>query len=403
MPEPVPANLNWQNIEAIWKAIQHAKSTKDPQEWEDVVASVAAALEDWKRVVNKWPELVKKFHLMVAHAKRIADPEKKQATLDAIQNIRDQMPRNIRDAVDAGKPLVPVKLETIGNLMNSLEGIRQGDTDAYAGSVKKEMEHWYQLQQQEQHQLKMFRANLLERLHGVQDPEKRKVLGDRLQQIERDKREWGFEMDKPETTPDQKKRYETYIKNLDKEVTSIYRRLKGAKGDETKAKLEVLLRETEAKMKTDEQLRQALQMKSLEGRYDALMWLVTNIAHPVKVLHTKRSEVEKPIGKAYAPPKPPESVMPDDETEVELERPPKDVGECRILTTLIAEGQYEAAKKFWVNQYGLSVGDFVMLENNLKGRVRLVENRTIVVDLFKNDIIKETAVRVAFNKVQPYL
>lgn len=403
MPEPVPANLNWQNIEAIWKAIQHAKQTKDPQEWEDVVASVKAALEDWKRVVNKWPELVKKYHLIQAHAKRITDPEKKQAALDAIQNIREGMPKHIRDAADAGKPLVPVKLDTIGNLMNSLEGIRQGDTEAYAGSVKKEMEHAYELALQEQHQLKMLRQNIMDRLHGVQDPEKRAALGQRIQQISKDKREWEIAMDQPDTTPEQKVRYEAYLKNLDKEVVSIQRRLMGAKGEETKAKLEVMLRETETKMKSDEQLRQDLKTKSLEGRYDALMWLVTNVAHPVKVLHTKRSEVEKPIGKVYAPPKAPESVMPDDETEVELERPPEQASECRILLSLIAEGQYEAAKKFWPNQYGLSAGDFVELENGLKGRVRLIEAKTIIVDLFKNDIIKESAVRVPFHKAQPYL
>ena len=403
MPEPVPANLNWQNIEAIWKAIQHAKATKDPQEWEDVVASVRAALEDWKRVVNKWPDLVKKYHLIQAHAKRIADPEKKQAALDAIQNIRESMPKNIRDAADAGKSLVPVKLETIGNLMNSLEGIRQGDTEAYAGSVKKEMEHAYELALQEQHQLKMLRQNLMDRLHGVQDPGKREALAQRIQQISQDKREWTMAMDQPDTTPEQKARYESYLKNLDKEVTTIQRRLMGAKNPETKAKLEVMLRETETKMKSEEQLRQDLKTKSLEGRYDALMWLVTNVAHPVKVLHTKRSEVEKPIGKAYAPPKPPESVMPDEETEVELERPPQQASECRILANLIAEGLYDTAKKFWLNQYGLSAGDFVELENGLKGRVRLVESKTVIVDLFKNDVTKESSIRVAFHKAQPYL
>lgn len=403
MPEPVPANLNWQNIEAIWKAIQHAKTTKDPQEWEDVCNSVKAALEDWKRVVNKWPELVKKYHLIQAHAKRITDPEKKQAALDAIQNIREGMPKHIRDAADAGKPLVPVKLDTIGNLMNSLEGIRQGDTEAYAGSVKKEMEHAYELAMQEQHQLKMLRQNIMDRLHGVQDPEKRAALGQRIEQIGKDKREWEIAMDQPDTTPEQKARYESYLKNLDKEIVGIQRRLLGAKGEETKAKLEVMLRETETKMKSEEQLRQDLKTKALEGRYDALMWLVTNVAHPVKVLHTKRSEVEKPIGKVYAPPKAPESVMPDDETEVDLERPPQQASECRILLNLIAEGQYDAAKKFWPDQYGLSAGDFVELENGLKGRVRLIEAKTVIVDLFKNDVIKEPAVRVPFHKAQPYL
>ena len=77
MPEPVPSSLEWKNIDALWKGIQQAKATKDPSQWQQVCASVKAALEDWKAVVNKWPDLVKKYHLIQAHAKRIADPEKK--------------------------------------------------------------------------------------------------------------------------------------------------------------------------------------------------------------------------------------------------------------------------------------------------------------------------------------
>lgn len=405
MPEPTPASLEWKNIDALWKGIEQAKASKDPSLWQQVCANVKAALEDWKAVVNKWPDLVKKYHIIQAHAKRIADPVKKQEALDAIQNIREKMPPHIRKAADAGQKLVPIKLESIGSLMSSLEGIRQGDVNAFAGPIKVELTHWYELQKLEQHKLNMLRTNIVDRLSGIQDPERRKAITDRITQIATDKREWHMAIDNPQTTPEQKKRYEGYLKNMDKEIITNKRRLEGVKGAETKAKLSVLLRETEAKMRNESQLQQELNAKADAAKYDALMWLVTNIAHPVKVLHTKRSELDRPMAAPYAPPKPEENpdMLPDDQIDVELERPPAQASECKILLSLITEGEYDLAKEFWMRQYSLSEGNLVRLENGVCGRIRLVESNSVVIDLFKNDVITESAVRAPFYKLQPYL
>ena len=136
------------------------------------------------------------------------------------------------------------------------------------------------------------------------------------------------------------------------------------------------------------------------------MWLVTNIAHPIKVLHTQRSMVDRPTSAPYAAPKPPElppDEMGDDQSDIELERPPKEASECRILVSLIADGKLNEAKIFWTEQYGLSKGDIVVLSNGLKGRVRLVESDAVIVDLFKNDIINEDAVRTRLYDAKLYL
>lgn len=421
MPDPVPASLDWKNINALWSNIEQAKKTKDPAQWEQVTGSVKAALDDWKRVVNKWPDLVKKFHIVKQHAERMTDPEKKQIALDAIQRMREQMPANIKAAVDSGKKLVPVKFETVESLLQSLEGIRQGDWQAFAGPVKTELANWYENQRSEQHQLQQMKKTLLERLHGVQDPEKRVALGERIKAISKDKQGW-LRQAEMSTDPEQKKRYTQYAKNVDKEISSIERRLLGAKGEDTKAKLMVMLRELEVgipddskvwppdwagrKIRTDDELRSNLKVKGAEAKYDALMWLVTNIAHPIKVLNTQRSMVNKPTTAPYAAPKPPElppDEMSSDESDIELERPPKEASECRILASLIADGKLNEAKKFWIEQYGLSQGDLVVLSNGLKGRVRLIESNTMIVDLFKNDLIKESAVRTRLYDAKLYL
>lgn len=405
MPDPVPASLDWKNINALWSNIEQAKKTRDPAQWEQVVGSVKSALDDWKRIVNKWPDLVKKFHIVKQHAERMTDPEKKQTALDAIQRMRDQMPDHIKASVDSGKKLVPVKFETVENLLQSLEGIRQGDWQAFAGPVKTELANWYEAQRLEQHQLQQLKKTLLERLHGVQDPEKRVALGQRIKAILKDKNDW-LRQAQLSTDPGQKQRYESYAKNVDKEVSSIERRLLGAKGEDTKSKLTVMLRETEQKLKDDNVLRRELAQKGNLAKYDALMWLVTNIAHPIKVLNTQRSMIDKPLSAPYAAPKPPElppDEMSDDESDIELERPPKEASECRILASLIADGKLNEAKNFWVEQYGLSKGDLVVLSNGLKGRVRLIESNTMIVDLFKNDTIKENVVRTRLYDAKLYL
>lgn len=405
MPDPVPTSLDWQNIHALWNDIEQAKKTQDPAMWEQITGNVKAALLDWKNVVNKWPLVVKKYHIIRANADRQTDPEKKQAALDLLHNLREKMPPNIRKAIDNKEKLVPVKFETVESLLQSLEGIRQGDWSSFAGPVKKELAHWAETTRLEQHKLRMLRANLIERLHGIQDPEKRKSLADRIKSIEKDRENWGRQIDLSQDEG-QRKRYEEYVKNLDKEISGIQRRILGAKGEETKAKLAVMIKEVEQKLMDDEAIRKELDRKGISAKYDALMWLVTNIAHPIKVLHTQRSMVDKPLGAPYVAPKPPEQVpsqMSDDESDIELERPPKEASECRILVSLISEGKYDLAKKFWTNQYGLSSGDFVQLSNGIKGRVRLVEYNSVIVDLFKNNIIQESAVRVPLYGAQPYL
>jgi hypothetical protein len=405
MPDPVPTSLDWQNIHALWNDIEQAKKTQDPAMWEQITGNVKAALRDWKDVVNKWPLIVKKYHIIKANADHQKDPEKKQAALDLLQNLREKMPANIKKAIDNKEKLVPVKFETVESLLQSLEGIRQGDWSAFAGPVKKELAHWAETTRLDQHKLRMLRTNLIERLHGIQDPEKRKSLADRIQSIQKDKADWGRQIDLSQDEG-QRKRYEAYVNNLDKEISGIERRLLGAKGEETKAKLAVMIKEVEQKLMDDEAIRKELDRKGNAAKYDALMWLVTNIAHPIKVLHTQRSTIDKPLGAPYVAPKAPEqapSQMSDDESDIELERPPKEASECRILVSLISEGKFDLAKKFWINQYGLSSGDFVQLSNGVKGRVRLVEYRSVIVDLFKNDLIQESAVRVPLYGAQPYL
>jgi hypothetical protein len=88
---------------------------------------------------------------------------------------------------------------------------------------------------------------------------------------------------------------------------------------------------------------------------------------------------------------------------------PKEASECRIFVNLIDEGRFVQAKKFWQKQYSLQRGDLVELTNHgcagLKGCIRLIEANSpqVVIDLFKNDVITEQAVRVALYQVQPYL
>jgi hypothetical protein len=454
MPD-VPVSLTWENIGVLWDRINNTRASKDPAAWETLVDDVRLALEDWREVVNYWPKLIKKYNL-IKHLRDRSEGEKRQAHDDAIQSIRDKMSPQILKAVDGNKKIVPIKLRVIEDLLHMLEGVRQGDFNAYSGPVKTKLAQWEQEAKEEQHKFEMLKRNLLDRLNGVQDEVRRGTMTRRIEQLYSNIKDTNWQI-KNTDNPNENERLEKRISGYNKEIKSISRRLEGVKKPESRTRIQVMLNEIDnglsettaemfntqacqacegagktedvvcrlcdgsgrighggykffpgAKLRSEEEIKQEMLKKAADAKYDALLWIVTNISHPIKVLKTKKSFADRPVKMPYMPPeqKEEETIDQDTEVEIDLERPPKQVSECSVLSSIIRENKFDIAKQFWTLQYGLSTGDLITLEHTdmdgLKGRIRSIIDDVVTVDLFKNQAANNT-VKVALYQARPYL
>lgn len=391
LPGYMPKELDWKNIKDIWKFIEDARESRDPEQWEEAVSSIKVALENWRRAENKWADLIKKLRIAQAVAKRAPEGEKRQKALDTIENLREMMPPSIRKIADQPEgTFVSNKVTVIDQLIHQLEGIRQGDFDSFHADVQNRIRKWQLELEQEQELIKKKIVKLNEVLFGVKDEKKREAIGRRINDLTR-------ELDATEI-PDR-------ISVLKKEISSLYRRLTGATTEAGRAKIQERIDELKTELKTPEEMMAASAEKTDEMKYDALMWLATIVAHPIKVIKTRRSPGQQSLSAPYMPHRRPE----------EEEQPPMPppagpaATECQIFFSMIREGRYETAKAFCLDPYVIDEGSLVELEgisnpvlNRLKGRVRLVTDR-LVVDLFKNDAVTESAVSVALYEAKPYL
>lgn len=388
-----PPTLAWGNIENVWRDIRAAKESKDPAQWETAVGKVRKALEDWLGVINRWPDLARKYKIIQAVADR-SEGEKKQAALDTLQKLREIMPVHIRKAIDAKQAIVPLKAKSVDDMLHTLEGIRQGDWDSYPGPLKAEIGHWEQTEMDAQHKLKMQIRDLYDRLDGVKDEERKKKLLERQPQVEQRIKALSAEVDREAEGSVRHNRLVDTIKQYDNERKSIARRLKGTQDPEARAKLQVKINEAEMGIKTPERIKEETRQHAKNAKYDALMWLVTNIAHPEKVLKTKEPIQAQPVKPKYMPPVPPEETM---EKETEVDEPKPGASECRIFLSMINEGVFDKAKAYWLAPFTVSTGDLVIVEDGRKGRIRTV-GADVVVDLFDRSTIN-----AGLHQIQRYM
>jgi hypothetical protein len=428
MPSTMPQSLDWENITNIWQSIEHARQTKEPQEWMAVTSAVADALKTWRKKESKMSDDMRVYQIIKRHAELKPEGEERQAILDKLEKLRETMPLKLRKAAEAGhKAFMPVKVKTIDELSRSLEGIRQGDFESYHPDVKNRIRKFGTEAEEEQDTLRRQIRIQHERLNGIQDPKRRAPL---LKRLEDSNKKYQASTDEVEA------------KQLEREMDALTRRLEGAKTDAGKAKINDTITNLKAKLKTPEELRQAQQKYSDNLKYDALLWLVTVISHPIKarpphVPGASRgpSQAAQPVGKMpYTPPKPgdiwkvpmpPPSVKKTPRTllgrakaeeDPMSQRPygPQGASECHIFLSMIHEGKFAHAKAFMNSPYVVAEGSLVTLENitdmpelnGLKGRVRAFSEesgKSVIVDLFKNNVIADPAIKVAFYEARPYL
>lgn len=396
IPAYMPKELDWENIKDIWKFIEEARESRDPAQWTEAIGSVKIALENWRKQENKWADIIKKYRIAQAVVKRAPEGERRQKALDAAEVIHEIMPPHIRKIADTpGGTITPVKVRVIDQLLHQLEGIRQGDFDAYHVDVQNRIRKWQLGIEQEQVLIKKKLVKLDEYLNGIKDEKKRLAIQRRIEDVTKD-------LNATED-PEQADKYQ-------KEITNLSRRLTGATTPAGRAKIQERIDELKIELKTPEELMAESAKKTDEMKYDALMWLATIVAHPIKVIKTKRSPQQQSLAAPYMPHR-----RPEEEEEIQGQippMPPPAASECRILLSLIREGRYDAAKTFCEDPYVVDIGSLVTLENitdapilnGLKGRVRIVgDDDKLVVDLFKNDKVEDTAVNVAVYEIKPYL
>lgn len=427
MVSTMPQDLSWENITNIWQAIDHARQTKDPQEWQAVTSSVADALKSWRKKESQMADDMRVYQIIKRHAELKPEGEERQKILDKLEKLKASMPYKVRQAAEAGKKVfMPVKVKTIDDLTRSLEGIRQADFESYHPDVKNRIRKFGVDKQEEQDVLQRQIRIQHERLDGIQDPKRRAPILRRLQELN----------DKYQRSND-----DAEIKQLGKEMDALERRLEGAKTEAGRAKIAQTIEKLKAQVKTPDELRQAQQQYSDNLKYDALLWLVTVISHPIKARPPHApgatrgpSQAASPVGKMpYVPPKPgeiwqvpmpPKSDKPQKTPKTLLGRAkaeedpmsfrPYGASECRIFLSLIHEGKFIQAKKFMNDPYIIDEGSLVILGNitdmpelnGLKGRVRAVSEesgRSVIVDLFKNDVIADQAIKVSLYEARPYL
>lgn len=463
----MPKEFDWSNISELYKAIDDIRRSGDEAAWNDAVDSVRDALRGWRENENKHNDLLKTYRFYKSLAdrnvgvtdkneqlkikNRIADlrtqlldksrtgaeqaviksgilkllkqlegnPLGRERFLTQAQTAREMLPPKIRAIADKpGAAISPVNTNMVDDLSRQLEGIRQGDYESYHPDVKQRIRN-YQLElEQEQVSIQKRLKELDERLNGVKDPERVKAFEARIDYLYSALQRGTLPLE-PGDIPGQKRPLtEKQIERYKREVSSLTRRLTGATRPEGRAKLEEKILDEKRKIKTPDEIQQLVAKKVNSLKYDALMWVATTVAHPIKVLKTRRSAAPKPMGPMYFPPghnPPPATFMGKEQYGVHPEagpRPP--TSECEIFSALIEEGLYEEAKFFCEDPFDLAEGDLVVLENiaddtelnGLKGRVRRIESgggRCVTVDLFKNNIVSDPAIIVAPYEARPYI
>ncbi len=475
----MPQDLNWENISDIWQAIEHARQTKDPAEWNEVTAAVGDSLRSWRKKETQSADNLQMYNLMRRHALlKPEGSEERQKILDRLQKLKETFPPAVQRAIErddqrissekgvrstlqqradvmkpgeqqvSGRWVEPGKAELqsqvkkmeqprakvplprvamIDSLIRQLEGIRQADFESYHPDVKNRIKKFGTDAEEAQDVLQRQLKIQHERLEGIKDPKRRAPLEHRLNELN----------NRYQNTQD-----EVESKRLEGEMDALIRRLEGAKTEAGRAKIAGNIENIKAQMKTPEELRLAQREYSNNLKYDALLWLVTTVAHPIKarpahVPGASRgpSQAASPVGKMpYVPPKPgelwqvpriPESPKKTPKTLLGRAKAEEDpmsyrpykkggASECHIFLSMIHEGKFEHAKAFIETPFIMEEGSLVVLENitdmpelnGLKGRVRKFSEesgRPVVVDLFKNDVIADPAIKVAFYEARPYL
>ena len=392
LPGFMPKEVNWENIKDIWKFIEDARESRDPAQWDEAVASIKTALEAWRKKENKWADLIKQFRIAQAVAKRAPEGEKRQKALDFVEKLHEMMPPYVRKAANEPEgTIVSSKVRLIDQLLHQLEGIRQADFDAYHADVQGRIRKWQLEKEAEQEMIHKKLRKLDELLNGVKDEKKKEAIIRRINDVAKD-------LNATEDPAQQEK--------LMAEIAKLRRRITGATTPAGRAKIQEHIDELKSELKTPDESMAEQAKKTEEMKYDALLWLATIIAHPIKVIRTHRSPKQQPMSAPYMPHR-----QPDEEEPKIPPGPPPAATECHIFLSMISEGLYDDAKAFCEDPYVISEGCLVMLQkiadtpalNGLKGRVRLVNDNHMVVDLFKNDCVVDTAVNVALYEAQPYL
>lgn len=390
LPGYMPKELNWESIKDIWKFVEEARESRDPGQWDEAVSSVKTALDNWRKKENKWSDLIKQFRIASAVAARAPEGEKRQKALDRAEKIKELMPPYVRKTADDPQGvIVPSKVKLIDSLLHQLEGIRQGDFDAYHADVQGRIRKWQLEMEAEQELIKKKLRKLDEYLNGIKDEKKRESILRRINDVARDLN----------ATEDPEQ-----IEKLQGEIIKLRRRLTGATTPAGRAKIQERIDELKTELKTPEEMMALEAKKTDDMKYDALIWLATIVAHPIKVIRTNRSPQKQSMATPYMPHR-------QEEEEPTVPPGPPAATEARIFFSLISEKRYDEAKDFCLNPYIINEGTLVMLDrisdvpvlNGLKGRVRFVEDNRLVVDLFQNDKVVDTAVKVGFYEVQPYL
>lgn len=391
LPGFMPKDLDWDNIKDIWKFIEEARESRDPAQWTEAVSSIKSSLDAWRQKENKWANLIKQYRIATAVAKRAPEGEKRQQALDIAERLHEMMPPYVRKAADDPQgTVVSSKVRLIDQLLHQLEGIRQGDFDAYHADVQNRIKKWQAEKEQEQELIKKKLRKLDEHLNGVKDEKKRESIQRRISDLGKDLN----------ATEDP-----NHIKKLQEEITNLRRRLTGATTPAGRAKIQERIDELKTELKTPEEQMAEQAKKTEDMKYDALMWLATIVAHPIKVIRTQRAPQQQSVAAPYMPHR-----APDEEDQIPPGPPPA-ATECRIFFSFINEGRYDEAKSFCLNPYVINEGSLVVLNrisdvpvlNGLKGRVRYMEGDRVVVDLFQNDKVEDTAVSVALYEAEPYL
>ena len=456
----MPKEFDWSNISDLYKAVDEVRRSGDEAEWNNAVDSVKQALSGWKDSESKYSELLKTYrfyksladrqvgtvekHEQLKIKERIAglrqqlldknlpdtaksvvksgilkllkqlegNPLAKERFMNQAQAAREALPPKLRAIADKpGAPIAPFSTNLVDDLGRQIEGIRQGDYDAYHPDVKQRIRN-YQLElEAEQKGIEKNIKDLHERLDGVKDEVRVKSMNQRIDYLYTALQRGTLPME-PGDIPGQKRPLdEKQLERMKREISALTRRLTGATKPEGRAKLEKKIFDEKRKIKTPPEIQQFVAQKVKSMKYDALMWLATTVAHPIKVLKTARSASPKPMGPMYFPqgykPGPTERPMPK-----AAPKPP--TSECEIFSALIEEGLYDEAQYFCEDPFDIAEGDLVVLENiaddtdlnGLKGRIRHISSdsgRCVTVDLFKNNMVSDPAIIVAPYEVRPYI
>lgn len=368
-----------------------------------------------------------------------------------IDKSKEQLQADIQKMATPRAKITPPRTRFIDSLLQTLEGIRQGDWDAYHPGIRREIREFQLNRDHEQDVLKKQLIVQTERRDGVLPRREEGIEGNpkKADAIIKRIKQCGADLDK--TPPE----YEGEINRLKKEIDALERRLYGAKTAAGKADIDKKIAEIKTKLKTPEQLQSEHNAYAHNRKYDALIQFVTTITNPDKAsgprvpgMSTGPSQAARPVGpvQPYLPPgemvggkmqpkagsvwsvpKPPPAPerkgpktllgrahAQEDPMSVRPYGKKRGASECRIFLSMIDEGRYAQAKAYMGKPFVVNEGSIVVLENivdipelnGLKGVVREIyeeSGRSVVVALFKNDVVIDPAIKVAFSEVRPYL